>query len=107
MRNKRKFYSFLVLGCNNIELVGDGFCNDEANNVDCNYDGGDCCLNVNTERCYECNCYLEEFCAAGFIPYLVSDGYCNDEANNAGCNYDDGACCKNYAAGITAGTGTV
>ena len=32
--------------CNNltlIDLIEDGFCNDETNNADCNYDGGDCC----------------------------------------------------------------
>ena len=23
--------------------VGDGVCNDETNNAECNYDGGDCC----------------------------------------------------------------
>ena len=37
-------------------LVGDGFCNHETNNLDCNYDGGDCCVNVNTDFCSECNC---------------------------------------------------
>ena len=25
-------------------FVGDGFCDDETNNEDCNFDGGDCCL---------------------------------------------------------------
>jgi hypothetical protein len=24
-------------------LIGNGFCNDEINNADCYYDGGDCC----------------------------------------------------------------
>ena len=24
-------------------LIGNGICNDEANNADCYYDGGDCC----------------------------------------------------------------
>ena len=28
--------------CQNSELVGNGFCNDETNNAECNYDGGDC-----------------------------------------------------------------
>ena len=37
--------------------VGDGFCNDETNNLECNYDGGDCCGScVNTEYCAECTC---------------------------------------------------
>ena len=31
------------IGCNTpMELIGNGVCNDEALNVDCNYDDGDC-----------------------------------------------------------------
>ena len=75
-------------------MVGDGFCNDESNNHVCNYDGGDCCLNINTDYCSECICYLKEFCATGFHP-LIGDGYCNDETNIAECNYDGGDCCQN------------
>ena len=37
-------------------LVGNGLCNDETNIPECNYDGGDCCVNVNTDSCSECNC---------------------------------------------------
>ena len=32
-----------VKGCKYPELVGDGYCNDEANNLHCDFDGGDCC----------------------------------------------------------------
>ena len=74
-------------------MVGDGFCNDEVNNANCNFDGEDCCFNVNKDRCTECTCYLGEFCAAGFIPSIVGDGYCNDEVNIEECNYDHGDCC--------------
>ena len=28
--------------CPNAELVGNGVCNDESNNANCNFDGGDC-----------------------------------------------------------------
>ena len=38
-----KPFSFLVPDCDNVALVGNGFCNDETNNADCNYDGGECC----------------------------------------------------------------
>ena len=32
--------------------IGDDYCDDGANNVDCNFDGGDCCgPNVNTDYC--------------------------------------------------------
>ena len=38
-------------------LVGNNYCNDETNNDDCNYDGGDCCGScVVKEYCSECEC---------------------------------------------------
>ena len=79
-------------------LIGDGFCNDETNNADCNYDGGDCCVNVNTDHCIECICYYEDNCVLGYTPTVVGDGFCNDETNNANCNYDGGDCCVNVNA---------
>ena len=37
--------------------IGDSFCDDINNNVDCNFDGGDCCgAIVNTQYCNECLC---------------------------------------------------
>ena len=89
------FLIFLwFLDCSYLELIGDGFCNDETNNENCNYDGGDCCVNVNTDHCSECKCYLNENCALEFIPYMVvGDGFCNDETNNFNCHYDLGDCC--------------
>ena len=47
--------------CVNIGYKGDGACDDENNNVDCEYDGGDCCAEslgkaVSTEFCTECKC---------------------------------------------------
>ena len=52
-------------------MVDDGICNDENNNIECEYDGGDCCSN----------------------PDMVDNGICNDETNNIGCEYDGGDCC--------------
>ena len=76
-------------------LVGDGFCNDETNNADCNYDGGDCCGScVVTEHCTECQC-LGEVDGNGVSSPSIGDGYCQDETNNAQCNYDGGDCCAN------------
>ena len=41
-----------------LELIGNGFCNDEANIAGCSYDGGDCCKAcINSEFCTECLCY--------------------------------------------------
>ena len=38
--------------------IADGYCDDINNNLDCTYDGGDCCgPNVNTQYCTECMCY--------------------------------------------------
>jgi hypothetical protein len=30
-------------GCSNQDWVGDGYCDDEFNNAECNFDGADCC----------------------------------------------------------------
>ena len=84
---------FSHLGCPHHFLIGDEFCNDLTNNVECNYDGGDCCVDINNEFCTDCTCYLIENCAAGFTPSVVGDGFCNDETNSANCNYDGGDCC--------------
>ena len=86
---------FLVPGCDNFTLVGNGFCNDETNNEICNYDGGECCvMNVMTDYCSECACYGQGTCAAGYHP-LVGNGFCDDDTNIAECNYDGGDCCSN------------
>ena len=47
-----------MLGCTtNPSWVADGYCDDVTNNAECNYDGGDCCLDpVNTQYCSECIC---------------------------------------------------
>jgi hypothetical protein len=86
-------FSLLVPGCDNVALVGNGFCNDETNNADCNYDGGDCCVvNANTTHCSDCACHFLDTCAAGYHP-LVGNGFCNDATNIAECDYDGGDCC--------------
>ena len=80
--------------CPYLELIGDGFCNDETNSENCNYDGGDCCIDINTDYCIECICYHQDNCRHGHTPSLVDDGVCNNETNNANCYYDGGDCCK-------------
>ena len=60
---------FIVRVSNN--LIGNGVCNDETNNADNSYDGGDCCgYNVNTEFCVVCECHLEETCLARVHPLV-------------------------------------
>ena len=88
-------FSVLVPGCDNVPLVGNGFCNDVTNSADCNFDGGDCCVeNANTNSCSECACHLLETCAAGYHP-LVGNGFCDDDTNVVECDYDGGDCCSN------------
>ena len=95
MRNIALYSVISFSGCAIVALVGNGFCNDETNNEDCNYDGGDCCVvNANTDSCSECVCHLIETCAAGYHP-LVGNGFCNDDTNIAECDYDGGDCCSN------------
>ena len=39
--------------------IGDNYCDDTNNNENCNFDGGDCCLeNINTQYCSECQCMV-------------------------------------------------
>jgi hypothetical protein len=71
--------------------IGDTYCDDELNNPECNYDGGDCCgSGVKAGHCVECACY--ENCVASFE--WIGDGYCDDAANNDNCNFDGGDCCN-------------
>ena len=43
--------------CENPALVNDGYCHDNVNNAECNFDGGDCCgSNVNIMACADCIC---------------------------------------------------
>ena len=43
-------------GCN-AGWTGDMYCDDINNNMECAYDGGDCCgTNVNTDYCQICGC---------------------------------------------------
>ena len=76
-----------------IELIGNGVCNDEANNEECIYDGGDCCGScVVTEHCTECQC-LGGVDGIELSSPSIGDGYCQDGNNNIECNYDGGDCC--------------
>ena len=42
--------------------MGNGYCNDETNSLECGYDGGDCCLgsDIETQYCTECQCLYGE-----------------------------------------------
>ena len=48
-----------ILGCD-IHFIGDGYCDDETNIGECDYDGWDCCATDGPELqfvyCVECEC---------------------------------------------------
>lgn len=53
---------FLFIGddttCKQTEIIGDGVCHDSVNILECNFDGGDCCMfKKNTDYCNDCICY--------------------------------------------------
>ena len=88
-----KEYFSIPKGCFNETLVLDGWCNDETNNAECNFDGGDCCGScVNTKHCTDCSC-IGNINSNRVSNALVRDGYCNDKMNKAECNFDGGDCC--------------
>ena len=44
-------------GCSEAGWIEDGYCDDVTNNIQCNYDGGDCCgVDINTQYCSQCQC---------------------------------------------------
>ena len=48
---------FESVGCDHFDLIGDGVCDDETNNPECGYDGGDCCgPNAIMDFCQDCLC---------------------------------------------------
>ena len=60
--------------------IGNDYCDDINNNVDCNYDGGDCYNGGTTIFCNQ---------------DWIGDEYCDDINNIFDCNFDGGDCCGN------------
>ena len=87
--------------------IGNGWCQDEYNIEDCDWDGGDCCPNTcppgvklrpNTVWTYECawkapyNCkdpYNHECTGSN---NQIGDGVCRRDLNVPECHYDGGDC---------------
>ena len=96
--------STTVSPCGFPNWFGDNYCDDENNNEECGYDGGDCCGdNVYTFYCSVCQCLdpngesptgsAEPPTNACGLPNWVGDNYCDDLNNNEECGYDGGDCC--------------
>merc|ERR1712054_565805 len=93
--------------CGAGKYKGDGFCDDNNNNMACNWDGGDCCgPNANKQYCKACKCLDCNFKIKGDAcikvptgscgaPKFKGDGFCDDNNNNAACSWDKGDCCGN------------
>ena len=92
--------------CDVLGYLGDGFCDDEANNEVCQFDKGDCCDTQNDRSlCADCYCYTPKNEALDCIEYLMSchietqilgkigDGICHDDLNTLDCYFDGGDCC--------------
>ncbi|CAM9548113.1 unnamed protein product, partial [Ectocarpus sp. 8 AP-2014] len=101
-------YSWSSSGCWE-DGYADGYCNQENNNAECGYDGGDCC---------ECTCvgsdctrYPNFACIDPDAPCVdddditvdivencetswMGDSRCDPENNNEICGYDLGDCCE-------------
>ena len=53
------------------QILGNGRCNDFANNKECGYDGGDCCAQGSSfDYCSECECILAD---AGIYFFEIFD----------------------------------
>ena len=82
-------------------LVGDGYCDDEANIAECWHDLDDCCQVENDRSlCQNCSCILsnaerqaikEENCKE--YNFELGDGICQPAYNNADNFFDIGDCC--------------
>ena len=44
------------IDCWQLVGIGDGICDDQANTLECNYDGGDCCMGIKGIHCIQCVC---------------------------------------------------
>merc|ERR1711937_974099 len=81
---------------------GDKNCDDENNNKNCDWDGGDCCgPAVKKTYCKVCKCLDPKAKCKGkcVASAYVGDGNCDDENNNCGCKYDGGDCCAKTVKG--------
>lgn len=81
-------------GCAVSSWIGDGLCDDEANILECDYDGGDCCgEDVISDYCTSCEC-IEPVTNSSYCSKIdaVGDGICDEENNWILCNFDGGDC---------------
>ena len=54
--NISRNFQMYNIDCWQLVGVGDGICDDQANTLECNYDGGDCCMGIKGLYCIQCIC---------------------------------------------------
>ena len=75
-------HDFSDLGCQ-AQKFGDGYCDWVNDNLQCDYDGGDCSsdeIPLTFENCPK--------------PLWINDGICDDFTNTDLCGFDGGDCCS-------------
>lgn len=77
--------------CNEtVSWIGDGICQEELDNLQCNFDGGDC-------RAMNATRHLSKYPDCKYGAYMsisaIGDGYCDDIFNSPACGFDEGDCC--------------
>ena len=82
------------------QIIGDGYCDDEANIEECGYDFGDCCHWENDfSLCQDCFCksppinYTDRCNNNWYLPLSLGDGICDRLLNNQEFFFDAGDCC--------------
>ena len=81
-------------------LANDGYCDDEVNIEECNYDFGDCCDYENDfSPCQDCICIttnsnaIQNCSSIGIYGATKGDGICDLIYNNVDYFFDYGDCC--------------
>ena len=80
--------------------IGDGYCDDQANNYICHHDKLDCCIGTAQSQtyCIACECIHSstEGCDRNDLQ-LLGNRECDDETNVLECAWDGGDCCNSAA----------
>ena len=90
------------IGCPFWDITNDGYCDDEANIEECNYDYGDCCNFQNDfSFCQDCICKTNfnatQNCnSVGQYEARAGDGICDLGNNNVANFFDHGDCCLGH-----------
>ena len=97
------------LGCPFLHITNDGYCDDEANIEECNYDFDDCCHWENDfSLCQDCFCktppinysinYFQKMLDLEIIYLTFGDGKCDVLLNTQEYFFDAGDCCYDQSS---------